>query len=153
MEHTKHIWRAVIILLALPIVFITVRHFLVPPSFGAEGHYRYDSLSEHRDHPVIHGSTTACRECHESADAEKGKGKHVSLSCEVCHAPLALHVKDGKKIADMPKNKSYTLCAGCHQQLEARPKDFPQIDVEKHPAEQGGSLEDGCVTCHDGHNP
>ena len=73
------------------------------------------------------------------------------MRCEVCHAPLASHVKDGEVIEAMAVNRSYKLCANCHQALKARPADMPQVDLHEHlelrydqpiPAE-------ACVECHD----
>ena len=158
MKHTQHIWRAVIILIVLLVVFITIQHFLVPESFGLAGHYRYDSLSELMDKPIIHGNITACKKCHDNIQEERDKGKHVSVSCEVCHAPLAFHVKDDKKVDVMPINRSYTLCAYCHQKLEGRPKSFPQVTFKEHLVAQGAEILDKipdkiCITCHSVHSP
>lgn len=163
MEHTKHIWRAAIILLMLPMIFITVRHFMIPDSFWMEGHYRYDSLREYMDKPVIHGNTGACaHECHEKQEKkdhkkmreEIDKGKHSSISCEVCHAPLSVHVRDGKKVAVMPQDKSSRLCAYCHQYLKARPKSFLQVDFDKHLKDKTDDPNETCITtCHNPHNP
>jgi hypothetical protein len=90
---------------------------------------------------------------------EQYKKRHTSVSCEVCHEPLASHVKDNKKVRDMSINKTYTLCAYCHQLQPAKPKNFPQKDFKKHLVEQeqpGLDTADGkeiCIVCHDPHNP
>ena len=158
MEHAKHIWRVVIILIVLLVVTVTVQHFSIPKSFGIEGHYRYDNVSEHMSKQLIHGDIAACRNCHDKVWEEKSGGKHASVSCEVCHEPLAYHVKGDKKVAAMPINRSYTLCAYCHQKLEARPKDFPQVSFKEHLIAQGMELSDKipdkiCITCHNSHIP
>ena len=46
MEHSKHIIRAVLLLIAIGVAFFVVQHFLVPSSFGDYGHYRSDSIAE-----------------------------------------------------------------------------------------------------------
>ncbi len=159
MEHTKHIWRAVLVLIAVALVGIVVRHFLIPPSFGQKGHYRYDSLGEHMDIPLVHGSVKACAECHEDQFKLRSEGKHATLSCEVCHMPLATHVKDGEVIAEMPINLSHELCAFCHQEVRARRETMPQIGIRKHlieleMIEAEDEIPEGiCAGCHDVHAP
>ncbi|MHC4607872.1 MAG: cytochrome c3 family protein [Planctomycetota bacterium] len=158
MEHSKHIWRAVGILLLLLVAFIAVRQFLIPASFGAEGFYRYDSIGEFMSQPVIHGGKESCKDCHKEEYGEVQKGKHAKVSCEVCHGPLAPHVKDGKKAADMSKDASSRLCAYCHRKLVARPAEFPQVDYRKHLEEEGlpvgAKISAGvCAKCHEAHAP
>ena len=158
MEHTKHIWRVIFILLFLLVGFVTARDFLIPASFGEHGHYRSDSLKEYMAYPVIHGGRNSCRECHQQQYDTASAGKHAALNCEVCHGPLAGHVKDGKKTAEMPKLASVKLCAYCHQALAARPKIIKQVVFTEHLKEQG--LEEGtevagrvCLLCHQAHSP
>lgn len=159
MEHTKHIWRAILIVIIVTIGAVVVRHFLMPKSFGMQGFYRYDSLAEFMDKPVIHGSLTACQECHSEIFETKIQGGHASVSCEVCHAPLTVHVKEDTKIAAMPTNSSHVLCAYCHQELRARPESLPQVDITEHLAAlelapSGDEIPEGvCIVCHDVHDP
>jgi hypothetical protein len=160
-ENTKHVWRAVLIILILFIIFITVRQFLIPASFGLKGHYRYDSINEYEAYPVIHGDASSCNSCHKDIYLEKIKGRHATVSCEVCHGALTYHVKDGKKINLMPIQKSYTLCVKCHQKLDSRPTEFPQIIITKHLEDMGAigpnsnkEIAEGiCIGCHSAHEP
>lgn len=154
MEHTKHLWRAVIIICMIPIGFVIVRHFMVPPSFGLYGFYRFDNVAEQMDKSLIHGNPTACQNCHDEVWQKRSKGKHIAVSCETCHAPLTLHIKDDEKSAVMPTDRSYSLCATCHQWLAARPKDFPQVIINEHLEEVGAEMSEGvCLDCHNSHNP
>ena len=159
MEHTKHLWRAALLIVAFAVAGVGVRHFLIPESFGAQGFYRFNSLNDFMSKPVIHGDATACAACHAEVAELKNAGKHATVSCEVCHAPLTEHVVNEEKIADMPKNTSPTLCAYCHQQLRARPATMPQIDIREHLVtlevlSEKDSIPDGaCLVCHDVHNP
>lgn len=159
MEHTKHIWRAVFLLIGAVIVAVVARHFMIPRSFGDKGFYRYDSLGEHRSKPPIHGAVDACGACHQPAFDAKKTGKHVSVSCEVCHGPLSDHVKDNAKIAKAPVDKSYTLCLRCHEKLKARPETFPQVEPTEHLIAEGAIAtgepipEEACIACHDVHSP
>ncbi|MBI4559957.1 MAG: cytochrome C [Candidatus Hydrogenedentes bacterium] len=159
MEHTKHLWRVLFILLLVAVAVVVGRHFVIPPSFGLQGFYRYDSLAEYAAKPVMHGGSASCAACHQDIAQQREQGKHQTVSCEVCHAPLALHAKEGAKTADMPLNRSVGLCAYCHQALKARPATMPQIDLREHLTKlevitaKDDIPEGACVTCHDVHNP
>jgi hypothetical protein len=159
MEHTKHIWRALFILVFVAVCGVLARHFLVPKSFGLAGPYRYDALADLMGKPVVHGSLTACQSCHTVVWDALASGKHAPVRCEVCHAPVTTHAKEGQKTADMVSNTSVKLCAYCHQKLRARPEDMPQIDIMEHLAKlevapADGQLQDGlCIACHDVHSP
>jgi len=162
MEHSKHIWRAVIILVAGVAFTVGGRHFLVPASFGQLGHFRADSIGEYMAKPVMHGNDASCGKCHPDQFAAHEQGKHKAVRCENCHGPLALHADSDKKIADAKVMASADLCALCHQKLDARPKTFPQIDLKAHMnellAKEGLPPRDTvpakiCFTCHDPHDP
>lgn len=159
MLHTKHIWRAVLLLVGAAVVGFTGRHFMIPESFGEAGFYRYDSLGDFMAKPVVHGGSASCAECHAEQATTKAEGKHAGLSCEACHGPLAGHVKDGVRIAPMPVNRSHELCAYCHQALKARPATMPQVDIPQHlltleVLSPGDAIPEGaCATCHDVHSP
>lgn len=129
------------------IVFVFVRHLVVPASFGAHGAYRFDNVAEQMAKAVVHGGRDACADCHKEQRAEHAEGKHASVSCEVCHGPVSSHAQDSEKTAAMPVDRSAQLCRLCHQRIPARPKDFPQVDVEEHGAGQD------CVSCHSAHGP
>lgn len=157
MEHTKHIWRAALLLLLFLFAAVIVRHFMIPESFGLEGHYRYNSLIEFMGKPMVHGSRTSCAECHEDQQEAHDDGPHASVTCSVCHGPVSRHAKGGEKIADMPANRSYRNCINCHQKLRARPQAVPQINAQEH-LEGLGVLDSGeeipdrsCLVCHDPH--
>ncbi|HUT53679.1 MAG TPA: cytochrome C [bacterium] len=158
MEHSKHIWR-VFILLAVGVVFVVSgRHFLVPASFGKMGHFRFDSIGEYMAKPVMHGNDASCRKCHQDKYDAHEMGKHAAVRCENCHGPLALHVANGEKSADAQVVRSWELCAWCHQPLQARPKDFPQVDFREHLISEDipvkGTIPPKiCFMCHDPHDP
>ena len=62
MEHAKHIIRAVLLLAVAGVVFVLVRHFAIPESYGMHGAYRFDSVAEHSAKPPHHGAPGACAE-------------------------------------------------------------------------------------------
>jgi len=159
MEHTKHIWRATLLIVMLAVALIVARHFLVPETFGQAGHFRYASLDEHMHRPVKHGGAKSCRECHEDEYDAITEGKHAAVQCEVCHAPISVHIRNQEKVADMPVQRSHELCALCHQKLRARPRDMPQVAFRQHLVDtkalaKGAEIPDGvCFQCHEAHNP
>jgi len=154
--HSKHIFR-VFILLAVVLVSAAIGKILAQPeSFGRYGHYRGDSVAENAAREIRHGGDEACGECHDEIKATHDDGAHLAVRCENCHADLASHVKDGEKIADMPRVKSVLrLCGRCHAELDARPRDFPQVSIETHPVEQGAeeASDEVCFDCHSPHDP
>jgi len=157
MEHTKHIWRAALLLLALLLSAVVVRHFMIPESFGREGHYRYSSLTEFMAQPIVHGSRTSCADCHEEEQDAQDDGPHAPVACAGCHAPVSRHAKGEEKTADMPSDRSYHSCINCHQKLRARSQAVSQIETRKH-LEDVGVLDPGeeipdqsCLVCHDPH--
>jgi hypothetical protein len=108
---------------------------------------------------VKHGGSAACGECHDDEYGAVKGGKHRHVQCEVCHAPLATHVRGTEKIADMRINRSPDLCAYCHRKLRARPPTVPQIVIAEHlvttkALAPGAPIPDGiCLTCHEVHDP
>lgn len=159
MEHTKHLWRAILILIAVLVAGTVTRHFMIPASFGQAGPYRYDALQDLRAKAPVHGSQTACQSCHTDVWETNLSGKHASVSCEVCHAPVTFHADGEQKIADMPSNREANLCADCHETLAAKPDDMPQVNLMEHlisleAAPEDGIIQEGtCLVCHDVHNP
>lgn len=154
MEHTKHIIRAVLLLVLAMVGFVLTRHFLYPTSFGQYGHYRFDSVAEYAAKDLVHGAPGACDACHADQAKKKAEGKHASVSCELCHGPLGVHVKADAKVAVMPVDRTVKLCGCCHQRLEARRSDFPQVVLASHAIEKGAPTAGmACLECHNAHKP
>ncbi|NUM56034.1 MAG: hypothetical protein HUU46_20535 [Candidatus Hydrogenedentes bacterium] len=159
MTHTKHLWRVAVLLIVAGVAGVVGRHFLIPPTFGATGFYRADSLTEHMSKPVVHGTRTSCNSCHADVAQTFLAGKHAGLACETCHGPESKHARGEEKTADMPTTMTGAQCALCHAQLRARPETQHQIVFSEHlvtlgVAEAGEQIpEDVCYTCHDAHSP
>lgn len=150
----QHLIRAALLLGGALFVFFVVRALLLPHSFGQFGHFRGDNLTEQALKPVVHGAPSSCAECHDDKAKTMAGGRHATIPCQDCHAPLSQHVtEDGMQ--PMPINKSFTLCYRCHQQLPSRPKSFPQIDFHEHVVSKGKTLESEeiCLSCHQPHSP
>jgi predicted CXXCH cytochrome family protein len=154
MEHSKHVLRMLFLVILVLVGFHILRTLFTPRSFGKHGHYRADNVREQMAKPVIHGESAACASCHVDRSRDMAAGRHASVACEVCHAPLAVHVREGAPVAKMPRFRSTALCLRCHDELDARPKGFPQVRADEHL--RRGGLEMGpevCMGCHDAHNP
>jgi RNase P subunit RPR2 len=152
MEHARHVFRAILVLVIGIAAVSLTRGFLLPRSYGLYGPYRYDNVSEQANVRLPrHAGAISCGACHKKRLEELTAGAHKNVSCEVCHAPLASHVRDGAKVAAMSVDRSFTLCARCHRRLVARPAAFPQVDLPQHVQ---GKLEGGvCLDCHNPHSP
>ena len=153
MEHARHVLRALFVLLLALVAFVLGRSLLVPKSYGLYGSYRFDNVAEQRSvREPLHGGAAACADCHDDRAKVVTAGAHKKVSCEVCHAPLGRHVKDGDVIAAMSIERSFTLCARCHRKIDGRPAAFPEVVLEQHVTT--GPLEGKiCLDCHDPHSP
>jgi ribosomal protein S27AE len=128
------------ILLALAaIALIVLRSRFVPESFGETGHYRGAAVEAIRGQSLKYAGSEVCVDCHDEVSESKSSSYHRSLSCEVCHGPVAIHSEDYIDCHDphdptppeVPES-----CAACHAQI-ARTK-----AVSHH-------LTLGCETCHE----
>ena len=154
MEHSKHLVRAIFLVIVVLIGFHIFRALFTPKSFGRYGHYRADNVQEQMAKPVMHGEGPSCSQCHADRFAQVRAGSHTTVECENCHAPLATHMRDGEKKAQMPLNKSPAHCLRCHGLLDARPGSFPQIRVEEHLQKVGAEMKpEVCLGCHEPHDP
>jgi hypothetical protein len=157
MEHARHVFRAILVLLVVIAVVSIGRGFLVPKSYGLFGANRADNVQEPMNvRAPRHGGAASCAGCHAAQATKRAAGGHQVVSCEVCHGPLSSHVAEGKRSAAMAVDRSYTLCARCHRKVLARPDKFPQVVLEQHLQEQqaAGPVEGKiCLDCHDPHSP
>ena len=143
-----HLKRAFTLLAIAIIGFIAVRALIVPSSFGQNGWYRGDSVSEIMGFTVKHAEPVSCGEedCHKTIYSIWSSAGHKNVSCETCHGPSQDHVNN-IRIMPPPANDSRDFCGLCHFKRAARPSSFPQIDPETH----GENLK--CAYCHNPHKP
>ena len=93
-KDAAHLFRLAGVFAAGILIFILLRSYLVPKSYGQYGHYRGDALAEIKAQPVIYAGHQACEACHSDVLEVKIKGKHARVNCEACHGPLAKHADD-----------------------------------------------------------
>ena len=140
-----HLFRFAGLFVLAFLVFLVVRHYVVPKSFGQYGHYRGAAIGEIAQHPAKFAGHEACETCHTDEAAKKKAGKHAHVNCEACHGALAQHADDPTVKPVLPDTA--VLCARCHTASAAKPKGFPQVV----PAEHSNGMP--CETCHQPHSP
>jgi len=144
-KNAGHLFRLAGVFLAGLMLFLTLRGFLVPKSFGQYGHYRGNSLSEVAARTVNFAGHQSCEACHSDVSDKKAKGKHALVNCEACHGPLAKHADDPS--LQPAKLDTAMLCPRCHEANPAKPRTFPQVASAEH------STGLPCDTCHQPHSP
>jgi hypothetical protein len=127
-------------------LFLLLRAYFVPKSFGEYGHYRGAALAEQSDKPISYAGHQACEDCHGDVLEVKKAGKHAGVNCEACHGPLARHAEDPASVVPVLPDTA-VLCARCHEANIGKPKTFPQVVSADH---SGGAV---CKTCHQPHSP
>lgn len=128
-------------------LFLVLRYFLVPESFGEHGHYRYNSVEENAKKELHYAGKESCAECHEDEVEGLGSDLHASLSCETCHGPLLAHsnLEDSATVL-IPKERE--LCGLCHSMNPTRKKKLiAQVYLNDH------NIEKNCIECHNPHMP
>lgn len=128
-------------------LFLLVRHFLVPESFGKFGHYRGLSLDENAAMELHYAGKESCAECHREIADKLSSDLHDVLSCETCHGPGRAHADspDSVKVF-LPKEREF--CGLCHDLMPGRRTDaVHQVVLSEH---NTGKY---CIECHNPHAP
>lgn len=145
-KDANHLFRLAGVFVVGTLMFLTIRAFIIPRSFGQYGHYRGAAIGEIAAHPTRFSGHQTCETCHTDILGQKTNGKHAEVSCEACHGPLVKHADDPSSV-DPGKPDTAALCGRCHSASTARPKNFPQVNILEH------STGLACQTCHQPHNP
>ena len=141
-----HLFRLASVFLAGILLFVIVRGFMVPRTFGQYGHFRGAAILEIAAKPAVYAGHQACEGCHRDVLELKSKGKHARVACESCHSALAAHADDPGSVQP-EKLDTAVLCVRCHEANSAKPKWFPQVVSVEH----ASGLP--CDTCHQPHSP
>ena len=141
-----HLFRFAGLFVLAFLVFLVVRHWVVPKTFGEYGHYRGAAIGDVAAHPAKFAGHETCEGCHTDILDVKKNGKHAHVNCEACHGALANHANDPTSMTPV-KPDTAVLCARCHTASAAKPKGFPQVV----PADHSNGIP--CETCHNPHSP
>ena len=132
---------------ALAVIGLVVaRTYLIPETFGQDGHYRTAAVDSIIAHEKKYAGHQECALCHSAINDRRLAGNHQGVSCEVCHGPAADHVA-GPMNVKPPAPRERGLCPLCHAYNPSRPTGFPQIDPVAH------NPLTPCITCHEPHEP
>ena len=141
----KQLTRLLLAFLIFLGLFLTLRYFLVPESFGEFGHYRGLSLKENEEPIAKHVGKETCEMCHDTIIKALKADVHINLNCEVCHGPGYLHVENPDSIRmNIPTEREH--CGRCHSKNAARNK-IATVDLSEH------NVENKCIECHNPHMP
>ena len=115
-------------------LFLTLKYFLTPKSFGEFGHYRGLALEEGKLKVPEYTGQKACAECHDDMMVLKMANEHASLSCETCHGAGRIHISSvDSVVVSPPKPNTREFCGICHAKNAARKADnIKQIDLKEH---------------------
>ena len=160
-NYNSHVWRIVLGLAVLSVgvvLWFGVVKNRVITSFGKYGHYRADAIEEEANREIRFMTNAPCFSCHAYETKLHDNGRHKTISCEFCHGPMADHVKDNKKIGELPVKKGEeirVLCLRCHNQaIRARPKDvIKTVVMPDHLRDQKVKETHTCNQCHLVHAP
>jgi len=159
MQSYSHVLRFVVLLIIIMLAFFAARSLMVPPSFGISGSYTYgyhraDSDNEQAGLYARFQGSEKCQRCHADQFQSWAGGGHITVACETCHGSWQAHNNNTKD--QVISDRSIEACMLCHQQLAARPREFPQVpEIALHVAQQHEKLQPGmvCVDCHNAHAP
>jgi hypothetical protein len=80
-----HLFRFAGLFVLAFLVFMGLRYFAVPKTFGQYGHYRAAAIDDIKAHPAKFAGHEACETCHSDIAEKKSHGKHAHVNCEACH--------------------------------------------------------------------
>jgi uncharacterized CHY-type Zn-finger protein len=143
----SHIKRLILVFVIFISLFLVLRHFLIPDTFGKNGHYRGAALIDNTQIEIHYSGQQACFECHQDIEDLKLKDLHSQIHCETCHGPGQKHVLS-KVPADILKPNGREFCGSCHNINTAKQKDAVlQVNLKEH------NIEKNCIDCHNPHQP
>jgi hypothetical protein len=88
LKDAGHLFRFAGLFVVAFLVFLVVRGYVVPKTFGQYGHYRGAAIGEIAAHPVKFAGHQTCESCHSDIADTKTKGAHAHVNCEACHGAL-----------------------------------------------------------------
>ncbi|MFH1152182.1 MAG: hypothetical protein V1793_00045 [Pseudomonadota bacterium] len=145
-------------MVAVIVLALLARGYMIPPSFGLYGPYRGDAVMEEADRDIRHGTNASCLTCHPYEASIHLNGRHKTISCEFCHGTWADHITNGKKTGTLPVKTGQEitiLCLRCHNKaVEARPSQvIKTVTLPDHLEKQSVKLTHTCNQCHHVHAP
>ena len=148
-----HVYRPLIIILGVVVVYLVVRPLVVPPDFGiGKNGYTYawhrkGAENDAKSVKVKYKGAQYCSACHAEVHAYWSTHIHGTIKCENCHGPAIDHPVDPPKLTI---DRSRELCLRCHAYLpyaESGRALIKGIDPAAH------NPKFHCSLCHNPHGP
>ncbi len=128
-------------------LFLLLRHYLVPETFGQYGFYRGASLTDIEKDEMHYAGQQVCFECHQDIEDLKLQDVHSEIHCETCHGPGLKHSENGDTTG-LVRPTSREFCGLCHSKNAAKQKSaIFQVDLKEH------NVDRRCIECHNPHQP
>ena len=128
-------------------VFVVIKQFVTPDSFGDYGHYRANSIEDNIAKTLVYKGEDECIKCHIDIFELKDSDLHSGVSCESCHYPKIDAITECKVNPPVVIG-SIKFCIQCHELNFARESiRFPNLDIKDQKGDQN------CIECHNPHAP
>jgi predicted CXXCH cytochrome family protein len=146
-----HVFRPLLVVLALAAAILAARALVVPKDFGIHekgymyGWYRKASEEDWKNFQAKYQGREYCKDCHAEQFQRLRSSPHTIIECENCHGLASEHPADPQKLSI---DRSRELCLRCHTYLPyptSKRAEIGGIDPDEHNA----GLD--CVGCHDPH--
>ena len=146
-RHYDHVLRVLGLFAAGFVVFLIVRHFMIPADFGLYGFYRAGALADAaKAQAPLYAGEAVCLDCHSDVGTLRKDTRHAKVRCEACHGPLAQHAS-GDVAVKPPALNPRLLCLRCHTTQAGLPAGFPHVVSGDHAGDAP------CTDCHKPHRP
>lgn len=146
-----HVMRPLYVVLAVTVIILIARAFLVPDDFGIHeqgymyGWYRKANVEDWKSVAVKYRGHEYCQACHSMQDKKVQSSSHKIIECENCHGPALGHPAAPPKLTI---DRSRELCLRCHTYLAyptSQRSEIKGIDPDQH------NIGVECVICHHPH--
>jgi len=150
----SHLARVGLLLALFIVSFLFLRAMSANVSIDFIGLTHGDNPREWASLSIVNQPSADCAECHETINASWSISDHVTVTCENCHGGTKEHIELASSDLEAPLaiSDARDLCFFCHAELDARPPDFPQVEVATHSAPEDGQAAP-CASCHNPHQP
>lgn len=149
----NHVYRPLIVLVALVVLVFIVRVLAVPNDFGAQemgyrfGWHRKGNEQEWKDFKAKYKELGFCNGCHQDKAKDISGSPHVVIPCQNCHGPALDHPLNPPTLT---VDRTRGLCLRCHAKLPYKGSGREAIRGIENEAHYP---ESACVMCHNPHSP
>jgi len=148
-----HTLRPLYVVLALIVIILAIRPFIVPSEFGVHeagymyGWHRKSNEEEWKGFPIKFRGRQYCKDCHQSEFSSIIESPHFIIECENCHGLSGRHPEDPQTLSI---ERSPEHCLRCHARLpypQTLRAEIKGIEPERH------NKGTPCIICHNPHSP